>query len=214
MVIVKTILAAGNALGGNTNPYQIGLPTDCHHIWNTYRGNDNELNAQVFNDRKQHWLVNHVNSNNPSGFALLTNAQFVDLKYIKVLLHLIDQNLGDVNPRGSGQQILVVKLFDPYEPNFGNLNLAESNQLGNYFLIRGSQLRGWTQNQAKEFSKVRDLGKKIRDVNRLSSQDPINSVSSISNPGQIRAFLRRRTEMIKQRLERGFQDALNSTLNL
>lgn len=212
--IVKSVIVAGVKLGGNTNTYQQKIPIDCHYIWNMYMGNPNEITEEIFSERKKFWLIEHPRKANATGFEGLSITAFEDLKYIKVLLHLIDKNLCTKNPRGAGQRVLAVKLFDAYTPEFSNLDLADSNRLGNYFLIRGSKSAGWTAQKAKDFSKIKDLGKKLREIKKLSSQDPINSVSSITDASQIRIFIRKRTEMIKQRLEQGFQEALGSTLDL
>jgi len=212
--VIKGVVCTGTKLAGKTNQFQQALPSDCNLIWNAYNGLEPALNKETFSKRLNYWLIEHSNKLNPSGFNLVSTASFTEENYVKAMLHLIDSGFQGHDPRGTGQKIQLVKLFSPKEENLANLSEDQSNLIGNYFLIRGSQAGGKSREWIKTFNRLTDLRQRLIHINKLSSNDLLNNIDINMNSNQIRGFITNRSKAIKQRLEEDWHKFYHSQINL
>ena len=159
-------------------------------------------------NRMQYWLIDRpVKYHNPSGFSGMEDVEFTEEKHAKTILHMIDSGMLNEDPRAASQRMHLVKIFPEREINFGNITPRMSSKIGNFMLIRGTNLAGVNQNWIKNDLPKLDFTTRINQLISLSSEDNINaSLRNINSPSDVKNFINRRSVYIRDKLENSWKE--------
>jgi hypothetical protein len=212
--IIKGIVCKRLPIRGKSQDIENELVKDCNLIWNGYHKLDPMMDEEKIKERMQYWQLDHPKKENPTGFKDMELVEFHsgkdgNFKHAKILLHLLDSGMSDIDPRFTGQKIHVAKIFPPNNRDFNYIDEDFSNLLGNFILVRGSASGGVNKKFFEEDDMSFDERKK--QLIKYSSDDSINTpLNHVKDVDEITRFIKIRSLNLKHRLEEKWKEFAKS----